>query len=895
MKKQVDELKAKHEENINKATSPEDIASATETGRQEIAAVHTPQDITETAKRRLNPPKEKVKVTDINHLTDEEKDAVKKAIVVTNPSLEESEVLVDDKGNVSSPKGILEAEKVVTQALNKPATPVVVADPNQLTNDEKEKVKEAVANANPGLNKDDITVDDKGNVTTKNGDKLLAKDVVTPALKKPTTPVVVGNPASLTDKEKENIQNAVAEANKDSNLKPGDVTVNPDGSVTTPKGNLPKEDVVTTVLNKPNKLVEVQNPNSLTVKEKELVKKAVAEANPGLTEDKIKVDDQGNVETPKGNLSAKDVVTSTLKKPTTPVEVVNPAKLTDQEKAKVVEEIIKNNPGLTDKDIKVDDQGNVETPKGNLPSEDVVTPALKKPTKPVEVKDPNNVTDKEKEDVKKAVIEANKDANGQPTLSGDQVTVNNDGSVTTPKGNLPSEDVVKTKVETAKGAALKFDIPELSYQDAVVAGVVAVEKGNELTDKDILTQLALGEGAVTAKVISKPATTETGTKEAEVEVTLADGRKVTVKVSVVVYEGERPEVNDLAKAKEDARKQVEEAAKTKIDEIKNNKELSAEQKQKAEDAINKAKEAADKAINEASSAGTAKAIGEEAAENIKQFDPKANPSEGVKPVDPSKLDEEKAKAIAGIEQAAKDQIDAIKNNKDLTPSQKEEAIKEIEDLKAKAIENVRKVTTKEEVAKVVNDVEKAIKKVDPQPILTPQPGNNGGNGSNQNAQANSDAVEYAQQAAKNILEEAARAKKAQLEEAGLSDAEKEELFAKVDAEKQAALDEIAKAKDVDTVKQLVTKAVAKIKAIQPARNAQDNQGSQDAQNAQNAQNAQDAQNHSNPTSLDAANVRGQELPATGTGSEFVVFNAAAISILTGLGLAIPSKKKETEK
>ena len=965
LKKQVDELKAKHEENINKATSPEDIASATETGRQEIAAVHTPQDITETAKRRLNPPKEKVKVTDINHLTDEEKDAVKKAIVVTNPSLEESEVLVDDKGNVSSPKGILEAEKVVTQALNKPATPVVVADPNQLTNDEKEKVKEAVANANPGLNKDDITVDDKGNVTTKNGDKLLAKDVVTPALKKPTTPVVVGNPASLTDKEKENIQNAVAEANKDSNLKPGDVTVNPDGSVTTPKGNLPKEDVVTTVLNKPNKLVEVQNPNSLTVKEKELVKKAVAEANPGLTEDKIKVDDQGNVETPKGNLSAKDVVTSTLKKPTTPVEVVNPAKLTDQEKAKVVEEIIKNNPGLTDKDIKVDDQGNVETPKGNLPSEDVVTPALKKPTKPVEVKDPNNLTDKEKEDVKKAVIEANKDANGQPTLNGDQVTVNNDGSVTTPKGNLqsgdvvtpalkkptkpvevkdpnnltdkekedvkkavieankdangqptlngdqvtvnndgsvttpkgnlPSEDVVKTKVETAKGAALKFDIPELSYQDAVVAGVVAVEKGNELTDKDILTQLALGEGAVTAKVISKPATTETGTKEAEVEVTLADGRKVTVKVSVVVYEGERPEVNDLAKAKEDARKQVEEAAKTKIDEIKNNKELSAEQKQKAEDAINKAKEAADKAINEASSAGTAKAIGEEAAENIKQFDPKANPSEGVKPVDPSKLDEEKAKAIAGIEQAAKDQIDAIKNNKDLTPSQKEEAIKEIEDLKAKAIENVRKVTTKEEVAKVVNDVEKAIKKVDPQPILTPQPGNNGGNGSNQNAQANSDAVEYAQQAAKNILEEAARAKKAQLEEAGLSDAEKEELFAKVDAEKQAALDEIAKAKDVDTVKQLVTKAVAKIKAIQPARNAQDNQGSQDAQNAQNAQNAQDAQNHSNPTSLDAANVRGQELPATGTGSEFVVFNAAAISILTGLGLAIPSKKKETEK
>ena len=894
LKQKVDEVKKAQEANIDKANTPEEVASATTNGKQAIAGVHTPTDIKEYSKE-LNKPENKVKVTDTNHLTDEEKSKVKEEVVKANPGLSKDDITVDDKGNVTTPKGFLLPKDVITQALNKPATPVVVADPNHLTDEEKEAVKKAVADANPGLNKDDITVDDKGNVTTKNSDKLLAKDVVTPALKKPTTPVVVENPASLTDKEKENIKDAVVAENP--GLNKGDVKVDNQGNVETPKGNLPKEDVVTTPLNKPNKLVEVENPNSLTVKEKEAVKEAVVNANPGLDKKDIKVDDQGNVTTPKGNLSAKDVVTSTLKKPTTPVEVVNPAKLTDQEKAKVVEEIIKNNPGLTDKDIKVDDQGNVETPKGNLPSEDVVTPALKKPTKPVEVKDPNNLTDKEKEAVKKAVIEANKDANGQPTLSGDQVTVNNDGSVITPKGNLPAKDVVKTKVETAKGAALKFDIPELSYQDAVVAGVVAVEKGKELTDKDILTQLALGEGAVTAKVISKPTTTETGTKEAEVEVTLADGRKVTVKVPVVVYEGERPEVNDLAKAKEDAKKQVEEAAKTKIAEINNNKELTAEQKQKAEDAINKAKEAADKAIDEATSAGTAKAIGDEAAKNIAEFKPE---QDSVKPVDPSKLDEEKAKAIAEIEQAAKDQTDAIKNNAGLTQEQKDKAIKEIEDLKAKAIENVRKATTKEEVAKVVNDVETAIKNVDPQPIPTPQPqpqpqpGNNGGNGSNQNAQANSDAVEYAKQAAKNILEEAARAKKAQLEEAGLSDAEKEELFAKVDAEKQAALDEIAKAKDVDTVKQLVTKAVAKIKAIQPARNTQDNQDSQDAQNAQNAQDAQNYSN-SNPTSLDAANVRGQELPATGTGSEFVVFNAAAISILTGLGLAIPSKKKETEK
>ena len=903
LKQKVDEVKKAQEANIDKANTPEEVESATTNGKQAIASVHTPTDIKEYSKK-LNKPENKVKVTDMNHLTEEEKSKVKEAVIKANPELKEEDISVDDKGNVTTPKGFLLPEDVITQALNKPTTPVVVADPNHLTNDEKDKVKQAVADANPGLKKDDIKVDDQGNVTTKNGDKLLAKDVVTPALKNPTTPVVVGNPDALTDKEKEDIKDAVVAENP--GLNKGDVTVDNQGNVVTPKGNLPKEDVVTTVLNKPNKLVEVENPNSLTVKEKEAVKEAVANANPGLDKKDIKVDDQGNVTTPKGNLPAKDVVTSTLKKPTTPVEVVNPSKLTDPEKAKVVEEIIKNNPGLTDKDIKVDDQGNVETPKGNLPSEDVVTPALKKPTTPVEVKDPNHLTDKEKEEVKKAVIEANKDANGQPTLNGDQVTVNNDGSVTTPKGNLPAKDVVTTKVVTTKGDSVtRPALPELSIQDALVAGKVAVEKGQEIKDEDILKQLTLVEG-VTAKVISKPSTTETGTKEAVVEITLADGRKVTVKVPVVVYEGERPEVNDLAKAKEDAKKQVEEAAKAKIDEIKNNKDLTAEQKQKAEDAINKAKEDAKSQIENATSAGTAKAIGKEAAENIKNFDPKATPAEGVKPVDPSKLDEEKAKAIAEIEQAAKDQTDAIKNNKDLTQEQKDKAIKEIEDLKAKAIEDVRKATSKEEVANVVKDVETEIKKVDPQPIPTPQPqpgntggntgnaGNNTGNGSNQNAQANSDAVEYAKQAAKNILEEAARAKKAQLEEAGLSAEEKDELFAKVDAEKQAALDEIAKAKDVETVKQLVTKAVAKIKAIQPARNAQNNQDSQDAQNAQNAQDAQNRSN-SNPTSLDAANVRGQELPATGTGSEFVVFNAAAISILTGLGLAIPSKKKETEK
>ena len=38
--------------------------------------------------------------------------------------------------------------------------------------------------------------------------------------------------------------------------------------------------------------------------------------------------------------------------------------------------------------------------------------------------------------------------------------------------------------------------------------------------------------------------------------------------------------------------------------------------------------------------------------------------------------------------------------------------------------------------------------------------------------------------------------------------------------------------------------------------------------------------------------RKNELPNTGTGDEFTIFGAAAASILAGLGIAIPGKKKE---
>lgn len=700
LKNKVDDVKIEHEGNIGKATTAEGIANATTAGKQAIAGVHTPTDIKDKSKK-LTAPQEKVKVKDLNHLTKPEKDAVKDAVKKANPS--------------------------------------------------------------SNLSDDDITVDDKGNVTTPKG-YLLPKDVIVPALNKPTTPVTVKDPNQLTPEEKEKVQNAVSEANKDSNLNPADVHV----------------------------------------------------------------DDQGNVTTNNNN--------------------------------------------------------------GNLPAGDVVTQALKKPAKPVEVVNPKKLTDPEKEKVKTAIVEANKDANGNPTVTSEQVTVHDDGSVTTPIGNLNSEDVVKAKTETTpqgdntdpavtlKGEDLVFDLPELSVQNTLVAGVVTVEKGQPLTDEDIKKQLVLTEDMV-VNSIKKPSTTETGNKEAEVEITLADGSKVTVKVPVVVVESleNANPGNNLAEAKEEAKKHVEEAANKKIEKINNRTDLSDPEKKAATDKVNKAKDDANTQIDNATSSGTAKAIGDAAAENIQNFNPEANnPAEDVKPVDTSELDEEKAKAIAEIEQAAKDQINAINNNKGLTSSQKAEAIKRIEELKAKAIEDVRKADSVDKVKDIVNEVVGEIKAVNPQPYSGYSYGDD--IHSSSDAQANAEALANAKESAKNAIEKAAKDKQDEIKDASLSDKEQAELLAKVEAEKQAALKAIENAKTVEDVKEAETIGLQAIASVTvPKKPVAPNAAAPQATSAPQAT----AGTMQDVTYQSPA---GKQLPNTGSASSAALASLGLVATTSGFAL-----------
>ena len=710
-KKEVDKVKEKAEKAVEDADTSDEVTNATDEGKKDIADVHT-VDINKVKEKAIanltEAAKEEEKEIDAdNGLTESEKTALKNKV---------NAVKIEHEGNIGKATTAEDIAKATTagkqaiagvhtstdikdksKKLKAPQEKVKVKDINQLTDPEKEDVKEAVkkANQNLGLSNTDITVDGKGNVTTPKG-YLLPKDVIVPALNKPTTPVTVKDPNQLTPEEKAEVKKAVSEANKDSNLNPADVHV----------------------------------------------------------------DDKGNLKTD-------------------------------------------NN--------------------GNLPAGDVVTQKLKKPAKPVEVVNPKKLTDPEKEKVKTAIVEANKDANGNPTVAREQVTVHDDGSVETPIGNLNSEDVVKAKTETTpqgdntdpavtlKGEGLVSDLPELSVQDALVAGVVTVEKGQPLTDEDIKKQLVLTEDMV-VNSIKKPSTTETGNKEAEVEITLADGSKVTVKVPVVVVESleNANPGNNLAEAKEEAKKHVEDAANKKIEGINNRTDLSDPEKKAATDKVNEAKDDANTQIDNATSSGTAKAIGDAAAENIQKFDPKANPAD-IDQVDTSKLDEEKAKAIAEIEQAVKDQINAINNNKGLTSSQKAEAIKKIEELKVKAIEDVRKADSVDKVKDIVNKVVGEIKAVNPQPYS----GYSYGDGihSSSDAQANAEALATEKESAKNAIEKAAKDKQDEIKDASLSDKEQAELLARVEAEKQAALKASENAKTVEDVKEAETIGLQAIASV----------------------------------------------------------------------------------
>ena len=188
----------------------------------------------------VNTPAAKVEVKDPAKLTDEEKAKVKEAIEAVNPG---SKVVVDDKGNatVITPAGntaVIPAADLTKSsedaakpnagnAVNTPATRVLVKDKAKLTADEIEKVKESIKAVNPGAT---VVVDENGNatVTTPEGKTAtipaaqLVKDAKDVAAKNNGENInvdfekeTVADLNNLTDAEKEAAKAKIKGANAD--------------------------------------------------------------------------------------------------------------------------------------------------------------------------------------------------------------------------------------------------------------------------------------------------------------------------------------------------------------------------------------------------------------------------------------------------------------------------------------------------------------------------------------------------------------------------------------------------------------------------------------------------------------------------------------------------------
>lgn len=483
----------------------DDQGNATVTTKDGKTVVIPAKDLVKTAAEAAKPnagndvntPADKT-VLDPNDL-EASKKAIEDKVKAVNPG---ATVVVDDQGNatVTTKDGkvaVIPASDLTKTAdsakepnagndVVKPADKTVVANPDSLTQDEKDAIAANVKAVNPDAT---VVVDDKGNatVTPKDGKPVVipasdltksASDAAKPNagndIVKPADKTVVANPESLTKDEKDAIVAKVKAVN------PGaEVVVDDKGNatVTTPEGKtavIPAADLTKSSdaekapkagndIVKPASKTKVANPDSLTPEEKKAIEAKVQAVNPGST---VVVDDQGNatVTLPNGNTavipasdltkSEKDVNDGKAKDnavtPASKTKVANPNALTEAEKKAIEDKVKAANPGAT---VVVDEKGNATVVKdGNvsvIPSTDLVkveddankanggndanTPAAK-----TVVADSTKLTDKEKEAVKKAVEAVNPDSTVVVDDKGNTTVTKGDGTVL----NIPASDLV---------------------------------------------------------------------------------------------------------------------------------------------------------------------------------------------------------------------------------------------------------------------------------------------------------------------------------------------------------------------------------------------------------------------------------------------------------------------
>ncbi|WP_173249830.1 MULTISPECIES: DUF1542 domain-containing protein [unclassified Streptococcus] len=518
----------------------DDQGNATVTTKDGKTVVIPAKDLVKTAAEAAKPnagndvntPADKT-VLDPNDL-EASKKAIEDKVKAVNPG---ATVVVDDQGNatVTTKDGkvaVIPAKDLTKTAdsakepnagndVVKPADKTVVANPDSLTQDEKDAIVAKVKAVNPDAT---VVVDDQGNatVTPKDGKPVVipasdltksASDAAKPNagndIVKPADKTVVANPDSLTQDEKDAIAAKVAAVN------PGSTVVVDDqgnATVTLPNGNtavIPASDLTKSEKDvndgkakdnavTPASKTKVANPNALTEAEKKAIEDKVKAANPGAT---VVVDDQGNATVVKdGNVS---VIPSTdlvkveddatkpnggndANTPAAKTVVADSEKLKDAEKEAVKKAVEAVNPGST---VVVDDKGNATVTKGdgtvlNIPASDLVIPAekLADEAKNAKVKTPairtlvgnkENLTKDEKDAVKKSIEAVNPGATVVVDDKGNATVTMPDGSTAT----ISKEQLVKNAEEAkAKngGNNLDFDLSKVTVAD--LANITPEEK-----------------------------------------------------------------------------------------------------------------------------------------------------------------------------------------------------------------------------------------------------------------------------------------------------------------------------------------------------------------------------------------------------------------------------------
>ena len=424
---------------------------------------------------------------------------------------------IDATSSVDEINKIEEAKKSEIKAVEEvrvPAEKVIVADPTNLTNEEKAKVLAAIKSVNPDVK--EITQDAKGNVIviTANGHKQvisvaqvtkteadLAKENAGNVVNTPVVKTVVADVTKLTEAEKQEIVAKVKAVN------PGaTVAIDEKGNIIVTNGEglvfvLPVLDLViptdkltditaNSKVNTPAIRTLVANKGSLTPEEIAKIKAAIEEINPGAI---VVVDAKGNATVTTKDGKSMTISSDVLVKDAADVAVKNNGENINLDFGKEVVADINN---LTESDkekvkfkvlgaireaveLVVDAKGNVTVilkdgrtftilAKDIFEQRKEVTVNL--PEK-IKVKDASNLTETEKEAVKQALITTNsnfKDAKITISSTGEATIVYPDGQVVViPAENLVvAEKVTGVIVEDNAGNYTKEDKkPAVDYSN----------------------------------------------------------------------------------------------------------------------------------------------------------------------------------------------------------------------------------------------------------------------------------------------------------------------------------------------------------------------------------------------------------------------------------------------